>query len=638
MSLARLDLLGGFRLTSREGTRLEVPARKNRALLGVLALAPNQEATRQKLTGLLWGDRGEEQARNSLRQALASIRKDLADLEADTLALIGDRVALSPRRISVDVTEFIAASASHDAAGLRQAADLYAGPFLDGLSSTGDVFEDWLRDARADLLARAIRVFESLAASVSGNERVAAAERLVALEPLREQSHIALVQAHVSMGQTALAIKQYEACKLLLKRELNVEPGDQLQQLRRVLDETLVMRSGKAPSSHSPVIAVLPFENMSGDSDQDYFSDGITEDIITELGRFGELHVIARNSSFTFKGRVADTSTVAKQLSADYLVQGSVRRAGNRVRISSQLIDSRSGNQIWADRFDRELVDIFDLQDEIARSVATIVAGTIRISSVEKIRHVPITQLDAYELYLQARVRFVRYDTMLEAEPYLIRAIELDPNVASIHAMMAIVLSTRWLLEANPHNRELLEAALTHGRRALKLGPQQAWCHKAVAHPLMFLGQLDEALAHLDQGVSLNPNDIWVRAIRGLCRSYVGQHAEGLSDLDACVARDPLTYDWFWDVRGQILLVLGRYSEAIKSYRNLNSYSFWSYAFLAVCHLRDGDVALAADAVEQCLAVKPGVTISAVLVDPYRDPRILEGLRKDLLALGIPDG
>ncbi|WFP74135.1 BTAD domain-containing putative transcriptional regulator [Mesorhizobium sp. WSM4906] len=636
MSLARLDLLGGFRLTSREGTRLEVPARKNRALLGVLALAPNHEATRQKLAGLLWGDRGEEQARNSLRQALASIRKDFGDLEADTLVLIGDRVALSPRHISVDVTEFIAASASRDTAGLRQAADLYAGPFLDGLGSTDNVLEDWLRDVRADLLARAIRVFESLAASVSGSERVVAAERLVALDPLREQSHIALVQAHVSMGQTALAIKQYEACKLLLKRELSVEPGDQLQQLRRVLDETSIMQSGDGTPSQSPVIAILPFENMSGDSDQDYFSDGITEDIITELGRFGELHVIARNSSFTFKGRAADTSTVAKQLSADYLVQGSVRRAGNRVRISSQLIDARSDNQIWADRFDRELVDIFDLQDEIARSVATIVVGTIRISSVEKIRRVPITQ--PYELYLQALVRFVRYDTILEAEPYLVRAIELDPNVASIRAMMAIVLSTRWLLDANPHNRELLEAALAHGRSALKLGPQQAWCHKAVAHPLMFLGQLDEALAHLDQGVSLNPNDIWVRAIRGLCRSYIGQHAEGLSDLDACVARDPLTYDWFWDVRGQILLVLGRYSEAIKSYRNLNSYSFWSYAFLAVCHLREGDVALAADAVRQCLAAKPSVTVSAVLIDPYRDPKILEGLRKDRLALGIPDG
>ncbi|RUW38409.1 hypothetical protein EOA37_24090 [Mesorhizobium sp. M2A.F.Ca.ET.015.02.1.1] len=161
---------------------------------------------------------------------------------------------------------------------------------------------------------------------------------------------------------------------------------------------------------------------------------------------------------------------------------------------------------------------------------------------------------------------------------------------------------------------------------------------KAMAHPLMFLGQLDEALAHLDQGVSLNPNDIWVRAIRGLCRSYIGQHAEGLSDIDACVARDPLTYDWFWDVRGQILLALGRHSEAIKSYRNLNSYSFWSYAFLAVCHLREGDVALAADAVRQCLAAKPGLTVSAVLIDPYRDPKILEGLRNDLLALGIPDG
>ncbi|BCG69568.1 transcriptional regulator [Mesorhizobium sp. 113-1-2] len=634
MSLARLDLLGGFRLTSHDGETLEVRAKRSRALLGVLAVAPKQEATRHKLAALLWSDRGEEQARDSLRQALGAIRKDFTGLGADALALVGDRVALNPKFFTIDVTEFVAASASRDTAELRRAATLYAGPFLDGLSTFDNAFEDWLREVRADLSLRAIDAFQLLAESESGIERVAICERLVALDPLREPSHVALMRAHIALGQAALAIKKYETCKLLLKRELDLEPGDELRLLRRSMDEAPRPQTGGA-SSRGPAVAVLAFENMSSDPNQEYFSDGVTEDIITELGRFGELHLIARNSSFVFKGKVVDAVTIAKQLSVDYLLRGSIRRAGDRVRISSQLIEARSGNQIWADRFDRELIDIFELQEEIARSVAITVIGTIRTSGVEKIRRLPITQLDAYDLYLQARVLMVRYDTTLEAEPYLARAIELDPNVATIHAMMATVLTSKWLLEGDGNT---LKVALSHGLRALKLEPKQAWSHTAVGHTLIFMGQLEEALLHLEQGVNLNPNETRARAIRGLCWSYLGRHEEALFDLDVCIARDPLNYDWFWDLRGQVLLVLGRYPEAIASYRNLHSYAFWAHAFLAVCHWRMGNEQLAAHAAGQCLAARPDATVSAILIDPYRDPKILEDLRRDLLAVGIPDG
>lgn len=635
MSLARLDLLGGFRVTSPEGEILGISARKNRALLGILALAPKQEVTRHKLAALLWGDRGEEQARNSLRQALTAIRKDFAALGTDALALIGDRVALNPKSVTIDVAEFIAASASNDVAELRQAAVLYAGPFLDGLSTADNAFEDWLREARADLSIRAINALQSLAALVSGAERVSIAERLVALDPLREASHVALMQAHMALNQTALAIRQYEAYRLLLKRELNAEPGDELQQLRRTIDEVSAKTTPNASSARKPVIAVLPFENMSGDPSQEYFSDGITDDIITELGRFGELHVIARNSSFMFKGRTIDAPTIARQLSADYLLDGSIRRAGNRVRISARFVEARSGNQIWADRFDRELTDIFELQDEIARSVAITVAGTVRTSGVEKTRRLLITQLDAYHLYLQARVRVARYDTAQEAVPFLVRAIELDPNIAMTQAMMAVVLINKWLQEGGG---DTLGTALAHARRALMLGPHEAWSHVALGHALIFMGQLDEALLHLEQGVSLNPNETRSKAIRGLCLNYIGRYEEALFDLDDCIAHDPLNYDWLWDMRGQVLMVLGRYREAIASYRNLNSYVFWSYAFVAICHWRMGDKLLAAEAARQCLAAKPDATVSSILLDPYRDAKVLKDLRQDLLAIGIPDG
>src|SRR5262249_48126173 len=339
MPPARLDLLGGFRLTSGDGRPVDVLAKKNRALLGFLSLAPRHEATRQRLIGLLWSDRGEEEARTSLRQALASLRKDLAALDSDSLVLVGDRVRLDPNLVTVDVGEFLATSAAAEATELRRAADLYAGPFLDGLDVADNAFEDWLREARADLAARAVKAIESLAASLAGAERVAIAKRLLALDPLREASHLALMQAHIAQGDAALAIRQFETCKLLLKRELGVEPGEALWTLRRSLDGQSAKPSlavapapspgplrteADGPQNPEPVelpllsrpsIAVLPFLNLSGDPDQQYFSDGITQDIVTEMSRYRSLFVIARP---------VDLDAARNKLDVRYIVEGSV--------------------------------------------------------------------------------------------------------------------------------------------------------------------------------------------------------------------------------------------------------------------------------------------------------------------------
>jgi len=634
MKMAFLALLGGFRLTASQGQIVDVPAKKDRALLAILAMAPRNEATRDRLTSLLWSDRGEEQAKNSLRQALTSLRKDFAVLGAEPLAITGDHVALDPRHIAIDVVEFLNASASSDPTELRQAAQIYAGPLVDGLTITDDAFEDWLRDARADLSARAIKAFQSLVISLTGHERIVMAERLIALEPLREASHLALMQAHIAQGQSALAIKQYETCKLLLKRELGVEPGEEMQQLRRTINYTPVSQSAGVVAIHKPTIAVLPFENMSGDPGQEFFSDGITEDLIIEIGRFGELNVIARNSAFTFKGRTIDARSIGKQLSADYLLQGSVRRANNRVRITAQLIETVTENQMWADRYDREVTDIFELQGDIALSVATAIVGRVRTATVEKIRGLPVTQLDSYQLYLQARIHLSSFETAHEAEPYLVRALELDPNVATTQAMMASIMVIRWFSDRNP---ETLKDALAHGRRAVSVGPLVALSYAGLGHALIFMRQLDEALVHLDHGVSLSPNDVWVRCHRAICLNYLGRYEEALSDIDICVSRAPGAYDWYWDVRGQILLALGRYQEAIDSYRNLNVFAHWAYAYLAICHLRLGDREMAADAIRQCLTAMPNVTVEFMLSgDPYRDTSLVEGFRKDLITLGIP--
>jgi TolB-like protein len=463
--MARLELLGGFSLSSQAQT-VVVPAKKNRALLGILALAPHCEVTRDRLAALLWSDRGEEQAKNSLRQALVTLRKDFVALDADLLVSKGDRLALDRHLVTVDVVKFLGASASIDPTELRLAAELYKGPFLDGLSALDNAFEDWLRDARADLNARAIKVFSALAKSVAGLEGIAIAERLIALEPLREASHIALMEAHISLGQAALAIKQYETYKLFLKRELGAEPTEELEKLRRSLDGASERHfKGEATSSDKPVIAVLPFANMSGDKEQQYFSDGITEDIITELSRFRSLYVIARNSSFQYREKAVDVRRVASELAAEYVVEGSIRKFGNRLRITAQLIDASTGNHLWSERYDRDIDALFELQDELTRTIVATLTGRVEDAEISAAVRKHTGSLAAYDKVLRGieHIRGWGTDENRLGWELFEAAIALDPHCALAHAYRSLSLLLEHDFENAPQTikDEAIDGALT---------------------------------------------------------------------------------------------------------------------------------------------------------------------------------
>src|SRR5262249_18771785 len=202
----------------------------------------------------------------------------------------------------------------------------------------------------------------------------------------------------------ALAVKQYEACALLLKRELGIEPGAALQALRRSLDSgtgdggTTVIGGAKG---RELTIAILPFVNMSGDSSQQYFSDGITQDIIADLARFRSLAVIARNSSFQHRDKATDVRQVARELGAQYVVEGSIRKAGGRLRVTAQLIDAATGRHVWADRFDRPDQDIFAVQDEIVSTIVGTLVGRLHAAGAESARRKPPASLEAYECVLR---------------------------------------------------------------------------------------------------------------------------------------------------------------------------------------------------------------------------------------------
>ena len=203
-----------------------------------------------------------------------------------------------------------------------------------------------------------------------------------------------------------------------------------------------------------PAIAVLPFDNMSGDPDQDYFSDGITEDIIAELSKFKDFLVIARNSSFQFRGRANDLAEVVKKLGVQYVVEGSVRKIANRIRVSAQLIDASSTTHVWAEHYDRELDDIFAIQDEITQMISARLARQARTAIASHTRSRPTGNMSAYESYLRALQLAGEYDTVIQAEPYLQQAVELDPEFASARAILSFVEFDQILVVKRPRTPE----------------------------------------------------------------------------------------------------------------------------------------------------------------------------------------
>ena len=273
-------------------------------------------------------------------------------------------------------------------------------------------------------------------------------------------------------------------------------------------------------------IAILPFANMNGDPAQEYFSDGVTEDIITELSRFRELLVIARNSSFTYKNKAVKTQDVAADLGVRYIVEGSVRTAGNRVRVTVQLIDADTGHHIWAERYDRELIDIFEVQDEITRTVASTVAGQVQLTVQANVARKRPDTLNAYDLVLRGRNIVEDNEAKhLQAQQAYTKAAEIDPDYAQAHAGLAmgcmVALANHWA----ESDEAALNKGLAHTSTAIALDHNDSFSQFLHGHFLLLSGRPDEAKIHLERAISLNPND--AHAINSMAHFL---HHKGLFD------------------------------------------------------------------------------------------------------------
>jgi TolB-like protein/Tfp pilus assembly protein PilF len=322
------------------------------------------------------------------------------------------------------------------------------------------------------------------------------------------------------------------------------------------------------PLPDKPSIAVLPFDNMSGDLEQEYFADGMVEEIITALSRMRWLFVIARNSSFIYKGRAVDVKQVGRELGVRYVLEGSVRKAGNKVRISGQLIDASTGAHLWADRFDGALEDVFDLQDQVTACVVGAIAPRLERAEIERAKHKPTESLDAYDYFLRgmAEVHTWEREAHKEALSHFYKAIELDPNFASAYGMAARCYSWRkvcgWMTDPTKETAEAVRLA----RRAAELGQDDALalCTAGIAFGFV-AGQLEDGDALIDQALALNPNLAWAWLFSGWVKVWLGEpevaieHAERAMRLSP---HDPHTFNMQSVVAAGHFFV-GRYAEAL---------------------------------------------------------------------------
>jgi TolB-like protein len=407
-----------------------------------------------------------------------------------------------------------------------------------------------------------------------------------------------------------------------------------------------VVRRSTLALPDKPSIAVLPFQNLSTDPEQEYFADGVVEDITMALSRFHWLFVIARNSSFTYKGRTVDVKQVGRELGVCYVLEGSVRKAGNRLRIAGQLIDAETGAHLWADRFDGALEDMFDLQDQVTASVVGAIAPKLQHAEIERAKRKPTENLDAYDYYLRgmASTRQWTKDADREALDLFYRAIELDPNLASAYGMAAWCYVRRkangWMIDRAQESMEATRLA----RSAVYLGKGDPVALYTGGYALAFVAhEFDDAAAFMDQGLVVNPNlarawslSAWLRVWRGepdLALEHVA-HAMRLSPLDPSVfgMQGATAYAHFLARRYD-----AAWSWAQKAIRENPNFMLALCAFAASSALA-GQLGQAQRTIARIEETYPNLRVSNLRdLTPFRRSKDLATFAKGLREAGLPE-
>ena len=424
--------------------------------------------------------------------------------------------------------------------------------------------------------------------------------------------------------------------------------------------ENLVSRgesvvSGSPPKQHAgseagkPSIAVLPFKNMSGDADQEYFSDGISEDIITELSRFHDLFVIARHSSFSFKNQALDVAAIGEQLGVQYLVEGSIRKSAGRVRITAQLIEVATGSQIWADRYDRELEDIFAVQDEVVRTITATLVGKVGLAHRNRVQSKLPSSMDAYDWFVQGRELYseTTLDGNCEAIAMFEKAVALDPGFAAAYALLAQTYLRDWITFWQEIPEQSYRKVWENARKSVELDDTDSVTQASLGYAYLFEGDHDQAAVHLNRALELNPGDTDALIFMSRYDMLSGSPELAIERITEANRHNPFgKYNWSL---GTAYFALRRYDEAKLKLQAIHSPAYIMGIWMAAVHAQLGDVEKARDLsarfvaeakqkLESSGAPMPPSWIGFVAERwPFKQQRDMDHLLEGLRKAGVPE-
>jgi DNA-binding SARP family transcriptional activator len=566
MALIRLDFLGGFQATTADGVLIPISSKKGRALLAYLASQPRPQ-TRERLTGLLWSDREQAQAQNSLRHELVELRRAFDGVRPSPLAFSGDMVGLVAEATS-DVGEFERRVGSDTVEDLQAATKLYRGGFLEGIAIRDSVFDEWLTGERARLQELAIAAFDRLVPRLTGDAALIAAKALLALDPLREASHRALMRIHAARNEPDLALRQYQACRDLLRQELNVEPASDTEALHRQIrdgerlppvPDAARQTFGAQPAK--ALLAVLPFEVSSGDPDLSDIAAGLVDEVATGMARF---HLVSVASRHLVKDRAAEPRQLRNEFGAHYVLTGSLRRSGKRMRAAAQLTETETGRELWSERYDRGVDDAFAIQDELAQAVIAqiehvLVAAEHRRAIASGVGdQKTLNQKAGWHLF-----RFTREDNA-RAIDLLRTAIAQNPDADRRYQALALALGLDLAFGWTSSPQDTIAEALGAAERSVMLRDGDAWNHATLSWSLLFARQFERSIASAKRMIELNPNSGVSYGVSSLAHAHCGDAEAALDLLETARRMAPQAPFMFNYLTGGAIALyrLGRYAEA----------------------------------------------------------------------------
>jgi adenylate cyclase len=389
-----------------------------------------------------------------------------------------------------------------------------------------------------------------------------------------------------------------------------------------------------------PSIAVLPFDNMSEVSEDIYFADGIAEDIITELSRYPDLFIVARNSSFTYRGKAVPIGDVARALGVRYVLEGSVRRARNRVRINAQLIDAANGNHLWAQRYDRNLEDLFSVQDEVTHSIVSVLPERVQAAALETASRKTSSSLDAYDHLLRGKYchHLETPEANSEAEVHFDRSINLDPRFASAYAWKACTLGQAWGNDFRPRTPELFQAMIQLVERAASLDENDSECHRITCRIALIQGKFAKSDYHLERALALNPNDPRLVVQRGINLTFLGDAEAAIPWIEKAMRLDPFSAHRYYLDLVRALFMARRPAEAVAVLERTTREHWEHHVWAAASNAAQNDQTAAREAAQRATALRPQLSIASYVDGRFKWKRQEDGahLRDALARAGLP--